>query len=280
MQGRQPKGQQVEEGAAENGAEEDLGGLTAEELRQGQEAALALEDMLALSAQTLVRAEVDELYQQVRPLGQGRFGRVLLVTHRQKGTGPGDGGGAGGLVQHSGVVTWAQAETSQGYRACRAESISPLPSKLWVLGMSSLITHHACYCRDHGEQRSLTPWPSHVASSVAVQSQAVCWAPSKAGHRPQPGVFLPGVHMSSVPLPHNTGILWVALRISVIPASPGGSAHPGWCWGPRWGSVNPPRAPGAATEPGPGWPEEQKSISSQSWRLKVRGQGVSRVGSS
>lgn len=83
-------------GAAENRADEDLGGLTAEELRQGQEAALALEDMMALSAQTLVRAEVDELYQQVRSLGQGRFGQVLLVTHRQKGTGPGDMGGVWG----------------------------------------------------------------------------------------------------------------------------------------------------------------------------------------
>nr|XP_030707079.1 serine/threonine-protein kinase SBK2 [Globicephala melas] len=77
---------EMEMGAVENGAGEDLGGLTAEELRQGQEAALALEDMMALSAQTLVQAEVDELYQHVRPLGQGRFGRVLLVTHRQKGT--------------------------------------------------------------------------------------------------------------------------------------------------------------------------------------------------
>ncbi|XP_004617065.2 serine/threonine-protein kinase SBK2 [Sorex araneus] len=67
-------------------ADEDLGGLTREELRQGQEAALALEDMMALSAQTLVQAEVEELYQPVRPLGQGRYGRVLLVTHRQKGT--------------------------------------------------------------------------------------------------------------------------------------------------------------------------------------------------
>ncbi|XP_032243923.1 serine/threonine-protein kinase SBK2 [Phoca vitulina] len=86
MPGKQSDEEQEEAGAAENVAEEDLGGLTAEELRQGQEAALELEDMMALSAQTLVQAEVDELYQQVRPLGQGRFGRVLLVTHRQKGT--------------------------------------------------------------------------------------------------------------------------------------------------------------------------------------------------
>lgn len=96
MPGKQSDEEQVELGAAENKPDEDLGGLTAEELRQGQEAALALEDMMALSAQTLVRAEVDELYQQVRPLGQGRFGQVLLVTHRQKGIGPGDMGGVGG----------------------------------------------------------------------------------------------------------------------------------------------------------------------------------------
>lgn len=66
--------------------DEDLGGLTPEELQQGQEAALALEDMMALSAQTLLQAEVDALYLPVRTLGQGRYGRVLLVTHRQKGT--------------------------------------------------------------------------------------------------------------------------------------------------------------------------------------------------
>ncbi|XP_002695452.4 serine/threonine-protein kinase SBK2 isoform X1 [Bos indicus] len=66
--------------------EEGLGGLTAEELRQGQEAARALEARMALSAQSLVRAEADELYEHVRALGRGRFGRVWLVTHRQEGT--------------------------------------------------------------------------------------------------------------------------------------------------------------------------------------------------
>lgn len=78
--------------------EEGLGGLTAEELRQGQEAARALEARMALSAQSLVRAEVDELYEHVRALGQGRFGRVSLVTHRQEGSGGlGAGHRAGGL---------------------------------------------------------------------------------------------------------------------------------------------------------------------------------------
>ncbi|XP_062032835.1 serine/threonine-protein kinase SBK2 [Lepus europaeus] len=85
MPGKQPKEPEAAE-AAGDGADEGLGGLTVEELRQGQEAALALEDMMALSTQTLVHAEVDELYQEVRALGKGRFGRVLLVTHREKGT--------------------------------------------------------------------------------------------------------------------------------------------------------------------------------------------------
>ncbi|XP_045387785.1 serine/threonine-protein kinase SBK2 [Lemur catta] len=86
MPGKRSDEEPVEAEAGEDDGEQSRGGLTEEELRQGQEAALALEDMMALSAQTLVRAEVDELYQEVRPLGQGRFGRVLLVTHRQKGT--------------------------------------------------------------------------------------------------------------------------------------------------------------------------------------------------
>ncbi|XP_043846820.1 serine/threonine-protein kinase SBK2 isoform X2 [Dromiciops gliroides] len=64
----------------------DPGDLTLEELSEGQAAARALEDMLALSSQTLLQAEVEDLYDEVRQLGRGRFGRVLLVTHRQKGT--------------------------------------------------------------------------------------------------------------------------------------------------------------------------------------------------
>ncbi|XP_036058255.1 serine/threonine-protein kinase SBK2-like [Onychomys torridus] len=84
MPGKQSEDGVVEAAAVEDGGDEGLGGLTVEELAQGQETALALEDMMALSAQTLVRTDVEELYEEVRPLGQGRFGRVLLVTHRQK----------------------------------------------------------------------------------------------------------------------------------------------------------------------------------------------------
>lgn len=130
MPGKQSDEKQVEAGAAENVAEEDLGGLTAEELRQGQEAALELEDMMALSAQTLVQAEVDELYQQVRPLGQGRFGRVLLVTHRQKGT-----RAWRQMQEGQRVVEWAKTGASQGQGVCKQESsVASAPSRLCVLG--------------------------------------------------------------------------------------------------------------------------------------------------
>ncbi|XP_074049771.1 serine/threonine-protein kinase SBK2 [Macrotis lagotis] len=64
----------------------DLEDLTMEELSEGQAAARTLEDMLTLSSQALVQAEVEDLYDEVRQLGQGRFGRVMLVTHRQRGT--------------------------------------------------------------------------------------------------------------------------------------------------------------------------------------------------
>lgn len=130
MPGKQSDEEQVETGAAENLAEEDLGGLTAEELRQGQEAALELEDMMALSAQTLVRAEVDELYQQVRPLGQGRFGRVLLVTHRQKGT-----RAWRQILEGQRVADWAPAEAGRGRGVRKHEpSVASAPSGLCVLG--------------------------------------------------------------------------------------------------------------------------------------------------
>lgn len=165
MPGRQSHEEQVKEGAAENGAdtEEELGGLTVEELQQGQEAALALEDMMTLSAQTLVRAEVDELYQQVRPLGQGRFGQVLLVTHRQKGTRPGDRGGGVG-----------PGRARQGCGARRPESrVAPV---LQAVFLGSPLWAHV------RAQRGPPLRPSHVASlSVTmgmVRSQAVCQAPS------------------------------------------------------------------------------------------------------
>ncbi|XP_028928890.1 serine/threonine-protein kinase SBK2 [Ornithorhynchus anatinus] len=63
-----------------------LGDLTPEELSEGQAAALVLEEMLALTSQSLVRTEIGELYHEVRQLGQGRFGRVLLVSHRRRGS--------------------------------------------------------------------------------------------------------------------------------------------------------------------------------------------------
>lgn len=91
MPGKQPEPRPAAAVASEHDTKDSLGGLTPEELQQGQEAALALEERMALGAQTLVHAEVEQLYQEVRPLGQGRFGRVVLVTHCQKGASTGTG---------------------------------------------------------------------------------------------------------------------------------------------------------------------------------------------
>uniref|UniRef100_A0A8C9MMQ5 Serine/threonine-protein kinase SBK2 n=1 Tax=Serinus canaria TaxID=9135 RepID=A0A8C9MMQ5_SERCA len=45
-----------------------------------------LEELLEITAQSLVRAEVAEHYEVVRELGRGKYGHVMLVTHRQRGT--------------------------------------------------------------------------------------------------------------------------------------------------------------------------------------------------
>lgn len=44
-----------------------------------------LEELLEITAQSLVRAEVAEHYEVVRELGRGKYGHVMLVTHRQRG---------------------------------------------------------------------------------------------------------------------------------------------------------------------------------------------------
>uniref|UniRef100_A0A8D2NJV1 Serine/threonine-protein kinase SBK2 n=1 Tax=Zonotrichia albicollis TaxID=44394 RepID=A0A8D2NJV1_ZONAL len=45
-----------------------------------------LEELLEITAQSLVRTEVAEHYEVVRELGRGKYGHVMLVTHRQRGT--------------------------------------------------------------------------------------------------------------------------------------------------------------------------------------------------
>ncbi|XP_053796455.1 LOW QUALITY PROTEIN: serine/threonine-protein kinase SBK2-like [Vidua chalybeata] len=51
-----------------------------------REAPTKLEELLEITAQSLVRAEVAEHYEVVRELGRGKYGHVMLVTHRQRGT--------------------------------------------------------------------------------------------------------------------------------------------------------------------------------------------------
>ncbi|XP_052559871.1 serine/threonine-protein kinase SBK2 [Tympanuchus pallidicinctus] len=45
-----------------------------------------LEELLEITAQSLVRTEVAEHYEVIRELGRGKYGHVMLVTHRQRGT--------------------------------------------------------------------------------------------------------------------------------------------------------------------------------------------------
>ncbi|XP_025904335.1 serine/threonine-protein kinase SBK2-like [Nothoprocta perdicaria] len=45
-----------------------------------------LDELLQITAQSLVRMEVAEHYEVIRELGRGKYGHVVLVTHRQRGT--------------------------------------------------------------------------------------------------------------------------------------------------------------------------------------------------
>lgn len=44
-----------------------------------------IDELLEITAQSLVRTEVAEHYEVIRELGRGKYGHVVLVTHRQRG---------------------------------------------------------------------------------------------------------------------------------------------------------------------------------------------------
>uniref|UniRef100_A0A8C8BFR8 Serine/threonine-protein kinase SBK2 n=1 Tax=Otus sunia TaxID=257818 RepID=A0A8C8BFR8_9STRI len=52
----------------------------------GTAAPTVLDELLEITAQSLVRTEVAEHYEVIRELGRGKYGHVMLVTHRQRGT--------------------------------------------------------------------------------------------------------------------------------------------------------------------------------------------------
>lgn len=54
----------------------------------GKVAPTVLEEVLEITAQSLVRTEVAEHYEVIRELGRGKYGHVMLVTHRQRGKEP------------------------------------------------------------------------------------------------------------------------------------------------------------------------------------------------
>lgn len=51
----------------------------------GTAAPAVLDELLEITAQSLVRTEVAEHYEVIRELGRGKYGHVMLVTHRQRG---------------------------------------------------------------------------------------------------------------------------------------------------------------------------------------------------
>ena len=51
----------------------------------GTAAPTVLDELLEITAQSLVRTEVAEHYEIIRELGRGKYGHVMLVTHRQRG---------------------------------------------------------------------------------------------------------------------------------------------------------------------------------------------------
>ncbi|NWU90038.1 SBK2 kinase, partial [Upupa epops] len=50
----------------------------------GTAASTLLSELLEITAQSLVRTEVAEHYEVIRELGRGKYGHVMLVTHRQR----------------------------------------------------------------------------------------------------------------------------------------------------------------------------------------------------
>lgn len=58
---------------------------TAAATAAGTAAPTVLDELLEITAQSLVRAEVAEHYEVIRELGRGKYGHVMLVTHRQRG---------------------------------------------------------------------------------------------------------------------------------------------------------------------------------------------------
>lgn len=54
----------------------------------GTAAPTVLDELLEITAQSLVRTEVAEHYEVIRELGRGKYGHVMLVTHRQRGKEP------------------------------------------------------------------------------------------------------------------------------------------------------------------------------------------------
>ncbi|XP_041582811.1 serine/threonine-protein kinase SBK2-like [Vulpes lagopus] len=193
----------------------------------------------AAKSQTLGPAEADELYQQVRPPGQGRFGRVLLVTHRQEGAAP--------APERLPEASWASsARASQWAASALASSQQSPPAP-----------DGAC---PHGDL--VTLMQPTVASAEGVRAPRR--VPGAPGYRPGTRCCAPARGQVRCRAPGSR------LRLAAPPelCPPPGPAHPACA-----GSC--PSAPSLAPSPGASpWPR----TSSRGRRPAPRGPSPALVG--
>lgn len=55
------------------------------ELGPAEDGGSYIEELMELTAQSLSRLEIQEHFNVIKEIGRGKYGRVLLVTHRCRG---------------------------------------------------------------------------------------------------------------------------------------------------------------------------------------------------
>ncbi|XP_053307450.1 serine/threonine-protein kinase SBK2-like [Spea bombifrons] len=111
----------------------------------GSEAARNLEEMIQLTAQSLIRMEIADHYKVVKELGKGKYGQVTLVIHRQKGT-------------PMALKLLPKTSTKQHhflYEYCIALSLSAHPNIIGMYGIAFESTQHYGFLYEAALQRDL-----------------------------------------------------------------------------------------------------------------------------
>uniref|UniRef100_A0A8C6XE80 SH3 domain binding kinase family member 2 n=1 Tax=Naja naja TaxID=35670 RepID=A0A8C6XE80_NAJNA len=111
----------------------------------GMEAQARLTDMLEITAQSLVHMEVAEHYQIIKELGKGKYGQVVLVMHRQRGT-------------PMALKLLPKSSTKLQnflYEYCVALSLSPHPAIIGMFGIAIESSQHYGFLYEAALHRDL-----------------------------------------------------------------------------------------------------------------------------